>query len=189
MLRTKAAEHGIDIDKIVEESKHGSSPDEEDKMLDGHPLSMVTEKYLFEGKDWLESTKIKDYLTELTHQVQLGLITPNDAETQSSNMDSALEVIQWYLFFIHVKSKRVLNDLSGDFWEDYPESEKSHNGSAKVAMIAIERSMQAWKLLFDLMEDEQDSILHLLVLLERSRSQLIALVPNYSQFIRPGFDE
>nr|WP_139235912.1 hypothetical protein [Algoriphagus locisalis] len=188
MLRTMAEERGIDIGQIIEESKADTSV-QEDKILDEHPLSAITEKYLFEGKDWLDSSRIKNFLEELVRQEQLGVITPFDSKTQKIKIENALEVIQWYLFFIHVKSKRVLNDLSGDFWEGYPESEKSYNGSAKVAMIAIERSMNAWKQLLDLIEDEQDSILMHLVLLEKSRNQLIALVPNYNVFIRPGFDD
>ncbi|WP_343854672.1 hypothetical protein [Algoriphagus jejuensis] len=56
-------------------------------------------------------------------------------------------------------------------------------------MISIERSMQAWKILLDALEDEQDSILSLLVILEKSRILLTALVPNYLQFARPGFDQ
>ena len=56
-------------------------------------------------------------------------------------------------------------------------------------MIAIERSMQAWRKILEIMEDEQDSILELLVLLERARNQLLTLAPNYNLFIRPGFDE
>ncbi|REG90670.1 hypothetical protein [Algoriphagus antarcticus] len=189
MLHAMAEEHGIDIDHIIEDSKNDTSLEEEDKMLDEHPLSMITDQYLFEGKDWLESSKINGYLEELARQVNLGLMQVSEAQAQKAKIDEALEVIKWYLFFIHVKSKRVLNDLSGDFWEEYPEEEKSYNGSAKIAMISMERSMQAWKMLLDVMEDEQDSILSLLVLLEKSRKLLTALVPKYDQFIRPGFDE
>ena len=189
MLRAMAEEQGIDIEKIVEESKNDTCVELEENKLDEHPLCVVTDKYLLAGKDWLDSSKTKGYLQELAHQEQLGVITPFIAKMQRVHLENALEVIQWYLFFIHVKSKRVLNDFSGKFWEDYPDSEKSYNGSAKVAMIAIERSMQAWRKILEIMEDEQDSILELLVLLERARNQLLTLAPNYNLFIRPGFDE
>jgi hypothetical protein len=184
-----AEEMGIDMEQIIAESKNDTSVMEEDKMLDEHPLSMITNRYLQEGKDWVESPKIKTYLEGLASQVNLGLMGISKAEGQKAKIEEALEVIQWYLFFVHVKSKRVLNDLSGDFWDEFPEEEKSYNGSAKIAMISMERSMQAWKILLDLIEDEQDSILSLLVLLEKSRKMLAVLVPNYAQFIRPGFDD
>jgi hypothetical protein len=189
MLHTMAEEMGIDMEQIIAESKNDTSVMEEDKMLDEHPLSMITNRYLQEGKDWVESPKIKTYLEGLASQVNLGLMGISKAEGQKAKIEEALEVIQWYLFFVHVKSKRVLNDLSGDFWDEFPEEEKSYNGSAKIAMISMERSMQAWKILLDLIEDEQDSILSLLVLLEKSRKMLAVLVPNYAQFIRPGFDD
>ncbi|WP_339699696.1 hypothetical protein [Algoriphagus aquimarinus] len=189
MLRLMAEENGIDIDNIIEESKSDTSLSRVDKLLDEHPLSVITNKYLFEGKDWLDSSKVKDYMEELTQQVNLGLMDLSEAQIQGAKIEEGLEVIRWYLFFIHVKSKRVLNDISDDFWEEYPESEKSYNGSAKIAMISIERSMQAWRILLDALRSEQDSILSLLVLLEKSRNLLADLVPNYAQFIRPGFDE
>ncbi|PZX56485.1 hypothetical protein [Algoriphagus chordae] len=189
MLHAMAEKHGIDLSQISEDNAADTSIEEEDRMLDEHPLSLITDEYLFEGKDWLESPKIKSYLEELARQVNLGSMEISEAEAKKAKVEEALEVIQWYLFFIHVKSKRVLHDLADDIWEEYPESEKSCNGSAKIAMISIERSMQAWKILFDLLESEQDSILNLLVLLEKSRKLMVALVPNYAQFIRPGFDE
>ena len=189
MLQTMVEEMGIDMEEIIAESENDRSEMEEDKKLDEHPLSMITESYLHEGKDWVESPKIKIYLEGLASHVNLGLMEVDAAEGQKAKIEEALEVIQWYLFFVHVKSKRVLNDLSGSFWNEFPEEEKSYNGSAKIAMISMERSMQAWGILLDLVEDEQDSILSLLVLLEKSRKMLAALVPNYRQFIRPGFDE
>ncbi|PZX60406.1 hypothetical protein LV84_00683 [Algoriphagus ratkowskyi] len=189
MLHAMAEEQGIDMDQILADTKKETSLEEEDKLLDEHPLSVITDQYLFEGKDWLESLRIKNYFEGLVHQLNLGLMEVSKVEIQKAKIEEALEVIHWYLFFVHVKSKRVLNDLLGDFWDEFPEEEKSYNGSAKIAMISMERSMQAWKLLFDLLEDEQDSILNLLVLLDKSRKMLAALVPNYALFIRPGFDE
>ncbi|MDR7129172.1 hypothetical protein J2X69_001507 [Algoriphagus sp. 4150] len=189
MLHVMAEEHGIDLEQIAKDSETDKSLEEEDKRLDEHPLSVLTNQYLLEGKEWLDSSKVKDYCEELTQQVNLGLMQISDAKDQVTKIEEALEVIRWYLFFIHVKSKRVLHDLSGDFWDEYPEEEKSYNGSAKIAMISIERSMQAWKLLLDTMKAEQNSILTLLILLDKSRKLLAALVPNYVQFIRPGFDE
>lgn len=189
LLHAMAEAHGIDLAQIVKETEGDTSLEEEDKILDEHPLCMLTEQYLFEGKDWLESSRIKDYFEEFTRQVDLGLVEYSVAKVQVAKFEDALEVIRWYLFFIPVKSKRVLNDLSADFGEDCSESEKTYNGSAKIAMISIERSMQAWKILLDALPAEEGSILALLVLLEKSRKSLSSLVPNYARFIRPGFDE
>ncbi len=189
MLHIMAEKLGIDLDQIAKDSAADISLEEEDRRLEGHPLSVITNQYLLEGKDWIESSKLKDYCEELTQQVDLGIRQVSEVNNQISKIEDALEVIQWYLFFIHVKSKRVLNDLSDDFWEEFPEEEKSYNGSAKIAMISIERSMQAWKILLDALGTEQDSILSLLILLDKSRKLLAELVPNYAQFIRPGFDE
>ncbi|WP_439487909.1 hypothetical protein [Algoriphagus sp.] len=189
MLHLIAEEHGIDLEQTVKDSEADTSLEEEDKRVDEHPLNIITSQYLFEGKDWIESSKLEEYCEKLTQQIDLGMRQVSEVNDEVAKIEEALEVIQWYLFFIHVKSKRVLNDLSDDFWEEYPEEEKSYNGSTKIAMISIERSMQAWKILFDAMESEQDSILNLLVLLDKSRKLLAALAPNYAQFIRPGFDE
>jgi hypothetical protein len=69
--------------------------------------------------------------------------------------------------------------------EYYP---RDSDGSAKVVLIAIERSMGAWGILREQFPGEQDSILDILAHLERLRNEVERECPDARSFQRPGFD-
>ena len=63
------------------------------------------------------------------------------------------------------------------------------DGSAKVALIGIDRSLAAWAALRSHFPDQEDAILDFLLRLARIRRQAEKLFPNARAFVRPGFDE
>ena len=97
--------------------------------------------------------------------------------------------MQWYQHFISVKLQRAIGSRvheaeEGDF--GFP---KDSEGSAKVALIAIDRSIAAWARLREHFEaGHGDAILDLLVQLERLRREAEREFPRARAFQRPGFD-
>ena len=97
-------------------------------------------------------------------------------------------VISWFHLMIHVKTMRALRSLEEDdpADRDWP---PDHDGSAKVALIGIDRSYTAW---LDLVEvgvvstadatPFLDDLLWLRGALERT-------FPKARSFVRPAFDE
>jgi hypothetical protein len=66
---------------------------------------------------------------------------------------------------------------------------RDSSGSAKVALIAVERSLAAWVALREMFPEETDSILEILVHLDRLRRSLKKRFPRAKSFKRPGFDD
>ena len=62
-------------------------------------------------------------------------------------------------------------------------------GSAKIALIAIERSVNAWRVLQNSLPEKADTIIPLLLELERLRRTAEQTFPTARDFVRPGFDE
>ena len=62
------------------------------------------------------------------------------------------------------------------------------DGSAKVSLIGIDRSIGAWRALWQHFPEEEDAILPILVHLERLRRTVEAAFPDARAFFRPGFD-
>ncbi len=62
------------------------------------------------------------------------------------------------------------------------------NGSAKVALIGIARSLTAWTVLYQHLPEHQDDILALLALLEHTRQAALQQFPGAPGFVRVGFD-
>src|SRR5882672_2135434 len=68
-------------------------------------------------------------------------------------------------------------------------AQEDGNGSAKIALIAIDRSMAAWHAMDMCLPAKSDSIAPILAELERLRWLLEEEFPDARGFIRPGFDE
>ena len=167
-----AREAGLDLNYVPEEEppkrrKHRR------QLVDNHPLARVGKKYANSASDWFRSF---DHL---------------EPAEQSGQLEDAREVIQWYQYQIAVKLMRALSCRS-DGWEDEPEMAdfpKDSDGSAKVALIGIDRSIAAWRWVQLAQPERLDSIVPLILQLERLRQRVEKAFPEAREFIRPGFDE
>jgi hypothetical protein len=130
------------------------------QLVDNHPLTKAGKKYANAASDWLREF---------------------DQTVEVSELEDAREVIQWYQYQIAVKTMRALSGRKEDLDEDA-------NGSAKVALIGIDRSMAAWRMMQLSLPDRVESIVPLILQLERLRRRLEEEFPAARDFIRPGFD-
>ena len=67
--------------------------------------------------------------------------------------------------------------------------QKDSDGSAKVALIGLDRSISAWMALRDFLPERKDDLIDVLVQLDRLRRQIESDFPQARSFVRPGFDE
>ena len=105
-----------------------------------------------------------------------------------SIVEDACEVIQWYQYQIAVKTMRALSARREELEEDL-EMPKDSDGSAKVALIGIDRSIAAWRMMQLSLPERADSIVPLILQLEMLRTRLENAFPEARDFVRPGFDE
>ena len=73
--------------------------------------------------------------------------------------------------------------------DDFSEFSKDSDGSAKVALIGIDRSIAAWGEIRNHFPLYVASILKMLVHLEQLRRKVEKAFPDARTFIRPGFDK
>ena len=108
---------------------------------------------------------------------------------EDPNIREALEVIRYYLFPIAAKVNSCYAAL-GDGREDFGEITNSQsyvNGTAKITLILIERSISSWKYLRN---DLNDLLIDPIVeRLEGIKEKLEEKFPVARDFVRPGFDE
>lgn len=98
-------------------------------------------------------------------------------------------MIYWYMHFIYVKLQRALHGKVEDDGREIENGfQRDFDGSAKVALIAIDRSMEAWIKLMQHLPDIEDEIISLLALLQRIKLTTENEFPEAGKFIRPGFD-
>ncbi len=161
--------------------------DVEDVELPEHietPLETRAKDFGTKMHKWLEQNR--DFFTGKAGQ----LVVINDEDTMVKIKD-AMEVIQWYYFFIGAKVHRAHLDLEER--QNDPEDEfnvySDNLGSAKIAIIAIERSMNALSVLYSEFKEKEDDILKFLVELTSIKKKLLKTFPGVMEFKRPGFDE
>jgi hypothetical protein len=148
-----------------------------------HPLAQAAEKYAFDLREWF--AKEFPQIEEFTD----GRPTSEDTYETGQDLNDYVEVVQWYQFFIAVKTMRALMSRLDEDVDLTSEDARDSDGSAKVALIAIDRSISAWKLIYDLRLEAADSIQPLLFQLNKMRSETETEFPNARDFVRPGFDE
>ncbi len=164
MIAEWARDAGVDLtEPVVEDElrRHRKR-----QLVDNHPLTKSGKHYASAASDWFRQFD----------------------ETGETDLEDAREVIQWYQYQIAVKTMRALSGQREELEED-PELPKDSDGSVKVALIGIDRSMAAWRLMQLSLPERADSILPLILQLERLRVRLEHAFPKAREFVRPGFDE
>ena len=136
-------------------------------------------------------------LSRLAHEFTLAaLVWLRDrrgalAATADPILNEAIEVAGHDAMLIGAKLHRAVNgrdrSRSGDEDSDVPAVQSDWNGSAKVALLSIERSHLAWQTIATATDDPEASTFA--EQLERLRSLVRDEFPRAMEFVRPGFDE
>jgi len=182
-LAEKAEEMGIDLDAEVEEEELREETEEE--AIQNSQLIALAHDYSLKGHKWFEDNR-----KSLENAIKnISVVNENELV----NLKDAIEVIQWYNIFIYVKLRRAMNSLREEEEEDDPELAEmmtDHtNGTAKIALIATDRSIAAFGFLLENMKDKEDEILKFLAMLGKIRNMTEKTFPRARAFKRPGFDE
>ncbi len=122
---------------------------------------------------------------ELEAQIEDG--RPVDVEKWQFFQD-AVDVIRWYQYFISAKIHRAISGIDDQDEFDDP-TQSDSNGSAKIAHLAIERSLGAWEVIRQQLSEKNDEVLELQQQLQQIRTEMNRLFPNWIFFHRPGFDD
>jgi hypothetical protein len=180
MISAWAEENGVDLSpSVLADAKEHN--DKRRTQTRNHPLAKAAEEYAFTVNQWFEN--------EFKRVEVFSDTNPESNENvDGGDENDYIEVIRWYQFLIAVKLMRGIFSRVEE--EEYGDEEwRDSDGSAKVALIAIDRSISAWKLMGELRSENADSIRKLLLDLEKLRLHAEREFPHARDFIRPGFDE
>ncbi len=173
MLQDKAKEMGIDLDSIEIEEKETSS----ENVI--HLTSEMANKYITLVDDWFDSTKYVYEDSEVCQKL-------NHSKEAVVKFDDITQIIRWSQMQIYVKLQRALDGEETDFSEDFP---KDSDGSAKVALIGIDRSLGAWTKMLEFFPDRKKTLMEIITFLKRLCSIVKKKFPQAREFVRPGFDK
>ena len=200
MILEWAQEAGIDLETLEAEA---AQADREQQRHDAkqHELSLSARRYAEMVERWFGE--------EFAVEQNVHDDTTGKSKNSEEDIDvsEAIEVIRWYQFFVAAKVFRalmardrpVIEELTSDDIFSGAELDDGEafieavgndaDGSAKIALIAIDRSSSAWRVLQSSLPEKADSIVPMLLELERLRRATEQTFPEARDFIRPGFDE
>jgi len=190
LIQYVSKERGIDLSNIEPDPEFERKEKQIRENAENHELSKEAKKYTDIARKWFISEKelIENKQHELNKFIEMGL---NEQETINTafNINDAIEIIRWYQFQIYVKLMRALSNKDDLFefegMEDFP---SDADGSTKVALIGIDRSIAAWGSFQKYFPDKFDDILDIILLLDSIRRQAEECFPKARGFVRAGFD-
>ncbi|MGB2867740.1 MAG: hypothetical protein WBD36_04770 [Bacteroidota bacterium] len=151
-----------------------------------HPLAQDAKSYSHMVSLWFDDHK---HLFE-TRERQTGSdIGTSDQRMSQAWKVSAAEVIRWYQHQTRVKIMRALSGGEEHAPEELDEFPRDSDGSAKVALVGIDRSIGAWEALRNEFPIDTEGILDVIIYLNRLRMSVEERFPNARVFVRPGFDQ
>lgn len=188
MLKETAKEEGIDLDSL-DVQQVAQEHEKKRDIVKNHQCCRAAKAYGEMVKNWFDSAEdlFEKKADELNLKVQLEL-TNSDPVSEADALTDSVDIIQWYQHQIYVKLIRAIGGSLEETSETSDEVSKDSNGSAKVALIAIDRSIAAWGQMYRDFPEQQGDILDILVHLDRLCRKTQALFPDARAFLRPGFD-
>lgn len=182
MVMEWAQEAGIDLSDVKDEDEEQLR--KKRRQADNHPLARAGKKYANAASDWFREF---DQLVEISDLAS----TDSDVE-EAERLVDAREIIHWYQYQIAVKTIRALSSRTEE--QEFEKGEvdefpRDSDGSAKVALLGIDRSIAAWRLVQLSVPERADTIVPLILQLERLRHRTERQFPEARDFVRPGFDE
>jgi hypothetical protein len=159
---------GIDL-KNLDSGQEDEATAENEEGVANHVISRAARNYAAIVEDWFKG------------KGELFFFKTAAGADESIAIEEALEVIRWYQYFIAPKVMRAIGGCREGL-------EADSNGSAKIALIGIDRSIGAWGVIPRYNRFYQESVLEIISLLKLLRQAVKETFPGAESFVRPGLD-
>lgn len=189
MLKEMAEEKGIDLDDLdIEDDEEFENPLDDKPVV--HMTTHMAKSYINTVEDWFNDNVhiFEDDAIQLTSISASAEYSPESRKDTVTLIDS-VEIIRWYQHQIYVKLQRAIHSSQNEEFEIQNDFPKDSDGSTKVALIGMDRSISAWGKILNYFPGREENILNIMAHLDRLRRRTEQKFPAARNFIRPGFDE
>ena len=194
LLHKSAEKYGIDLTEINTSEANAAYKKHEKELrsaLKKHPLSELSLKYADQTHKFLKDNSLFENAgNELLQHFEIGISSEEETMQKAHRLKDCVEVVSWFEHFIYVKLQRALSGLmEDDGWEEENGFQRDCDGSAKTVLISVEKCLQAWVYLYEILPQKEDEILQQLALLQQIKKFTEQNFPKAWSFKRPGFDD
>jgi hypothetical protein len=188
LVKEMAREYGIDLDGIDEDATVDEAESRREKST-AHLITHIAENYAAAVGQWFDAND-QLFAQKENELNRIRLVAAGEnPQKEAIYITDAVEVIRWYQHQIFVKLSRAIDSAAWEAEEDWDDLPRDSDGSAKVALIGIDRSISAWQMLLSLFDDQRKQIIARIVTLEDLKNRVETQFPDARAFVRPGFDE
>ena len=188
MVKDSAEEFGLDLD-TVELENYEEDRKQLEKLTRAHDCVRRSKDYINYVNDWLDSSnELIEEKSALWNNTLPEAFEFKEVQFVE-NLNDIIEVLRWYQHQIHVKLRRAIHGKLEEADELQDEFPKDSDGSAKVALIGIDRSIASWGMMLSLFPEKEDETFKNLVLLEKLLKMTEKEFPDARSFHRAGFDD
>jgi hypothetical protein len=199
LLTRFAEESGIDLEELEAEAEREWEEPEDDPEADprSDELMREAEAYASRAAEFLGEldSRLAEAAASAAERPEAGPPV-GDVGDARERVDEALEVIGHDRLLIRAKLFRALSNR--DWWDADSEEvvDSDADGSAKVALIGVDRSIDAWLVLREVLPAagvstpaRTDAALDRVADLHCLRRGIEERFPRARRFVRPGFDD
>lgn len=190
LINEKAAAEGIDLNALdVDESEEKDRSVME--IADDHEISRAARAYSRITEDWFNEAEA---FLEKSEETDSDTMSIADAARvpEDNDLEDALEVVRWYQHQIYAKLVRAISsrmEEDAGISQNPGEEARDSDGSVKVALIGIDRSIGAWGIIRNQIPCfNKNEIRIIMTHLIKLRRKIETAFPDARIFIRPGFD-
>ena len=175
LLRESANEWGVELETL-DSKENIEDIKAKDAAVENHLLCRAAKKYSESVEDWFKEREMLFFETAA-------------AAREGVDLDEAIEVIRWYQYFICAKVMRAVRGGLEEQEVEGDEFPSDSDGSAKIALIAIDRSIGAWAVIRHYFTDSTKGMIDIIAFLDNLRQAVEKTFPKARSFIRPGFGQ
>jgi hypothetical protein len=174
LLREAGKKWGIELETL-DSMRDTKSIGANDEAAENHVICRSAKSYIAIVEDWFREREGPFFAT------------PAPA-IEGVDLEEAIEVIRWYQYFIAAKVIRAIRGKMEEEEERCDEFASDSDGSAKIALIALDRSMGAWEVVRHYNQQYTERVFEIISFLDLLRQAVEETFPRARAFIRPGFD-
>ncbi|MEW6376037.1 MAG: hypothetical protein AB1502_09665, partial [Thermodesulfobacteriota bacterium] len=145
LLRESAKKWGVELETL-DSTDDIENMKAKDAAMENHLLCRAAKSYSKMVEDWFRGRETLFF--EMAAAAREGV-----------SFEEAIEVIRWYQYFICAKVMRAVRGRIEEEEEGYDEFPSDSDGSAKIALIAIDRSIGAWAVIQHYITDGDQGVI------------------------------
>ena len=164
-----------------------------ERRVENHPCAKRSMAYATRSSEYLRDANVVESFAAHGWPIEKlrGESLEAGADEDFERIWNAVQVIAWYQYQIAVKLQRAIDGIDDEDDEDIvalPDYLRDSDGSAKVALIGIDRSLAAWGEVREMLPELGEEVFEIMLELDGVRRCAEAVFPDACAVRRRGFE-